>query len=131
MTDEMDAGWFDPETSTFGDRIAGAREAAGLSQSELSRRLGIRLTTLRGWEDDLNEPRANKLQMMAGLLNVSLTWLLTGEGDGVTGFAAEPEDREVAAILTEMRDMRGQMTQMAEKIGRLEKRLRRAVREEA
>ena len=30
--------------------------------------LGVRLATLRSWEDDLSEPRANRLSMMAGLL---------------------------------------------------------------
>lgn len=130
MTENMESGWFDPETSTFGDRLAGAREAAGLSQAELARRLGVRLSTLRSWEDDLNEPRANKLQMMAGLLNVSLAWLLSGEGEGISG-GTEIEDPEVTAVLTEMRALRGEMTQMAEKLGRLEKRLRLAVRTDA
>ena len=58
--------WFGAETATFGDRLAGAREAAGLSQEELATRLGVRLETLEAWEDDLADPRANRLQMLAG-----------------------------------------------------------------
>ena len=44
--------WYSEETSTFGDRIVGAREAAGMSQSQLARRLGVRLKTLTDWEND-------------------------------------------------------------------------------
>jgi len=66
-----DSDWFGPESATFGDRVAGAREAAGMTQAQLARRLGIKKTTLSGWEQDLSEPRANRLSMMAGLVNVS------------------------------------------------------------
>jgi len=127
MTD-LEEGWFDPETSTFGDRIAGAREAAGMTQSELARRLGVRLSTLRGWEDDRAEPRANKLQMMAGLLNVSLIWLLNGVGEGAPSIS-EDSGPDLNAMLNELRDLRSQMGQMGERMGLLEKRLRQAVKE--
>lgn len=125
---ELEEGWFDPETSTFGDRIAGAREAAGMSQSELARRLGVRLSTLRGWEDDRAEPRANKLQMMAGLLNVSLIWLLNGVGEGAPSMS-DPASPDINGMLNELRDLRSQMGQMADRMGLLEKRLRQAVKE--
>ena len=47
MSDEMTKDWFDPETSTFGDRVAGAREAAGMTQKQLAKRLGVKLVTLQ------------------------------------------------------------------------------------
>jgi len=127
MTD-LEYGWFDPETSTFGDRIAGAREAAGMSQSELARRLGVRLSTLRGWEDDRSEPRANKLQMMAGLLNVSLVWLLNGVGEGAPNLTDDTA-ADITAMLNELRDIRLQVSRQSERMALLEKRLRKAVRE--
>ena len=71
MTDQSPDDWFNPDATTFGDRVAGAREKAGMSQSQLAKRLGIKLKTLKAWEDDQSEPRANKASMMAGLLNVS------------------------------------------------------------
>ena len=71
MNDTTD--WYGPDAATFGDRIAAAREAAGMGQEKLARRLGVKLKTLHGWENDLAEPRANKLQMLAGLLNVLLS----------------------------------------------------------
>ncbi len=130
MTAEIGESWYDPDTSTFGDRIAGAREAAGMSQGELARRLGVRLNTLRGWEDDRAEPRANKLQMMAGLLNVSLVWLLNGVGEGAPS-PEDPRDHDVTLMLNELRDLRSQMGQMSDRMGLLEKRLRQAMKDTA
>ncbi|WP_371170789.1 helix-turn-helix domain-containing protein [Aliiroseovarius sp. 2305UL8-7] len=127
MDDFMqDDDWFSEEAATFGDRLAGAREAVGMSQTELARRLGVKVKTLRGWEEDLNEPRANKLQMLSGLLNVSLRWLLSGEGEGVNEPQAFPDDApEVRDLLLEIRDIKAQMSRSADQLGRLEKRLRK------
>lgn len=117
--------WFDPETSTFGDRVAGAREQAGMDQAQLAKRLGIKKMTLRGWENDLSEPRANKLSMMAGLLNVSLIWLLHGKGEGLEAPTEVVEiSSDILGLLTEMRELKTQITQSADRLGVLEKRLR-------
>lgn len=130
--EDPDVGWFHPDETTFGDRIAGAREQAGLSQEALAKHLGIKLTTLRGWEDDLSEPRANRLQMLSGVLNVSLRWLLNGEGDGPeTPAEGEPLAADLSELLLEMRQMKTQLTQTAERLGQLEKRLRTALKDQA
>jgi transcriptional regulator with XRE-family HTH domain len=122
--------WYSEDAATFGDRVAAARDVTGLSQSELAARLGVKDKTIRAWENDTAEPRANKLQMLAGVLNVSMRWLLTGEGEGVTA----PENRmelgsDIAGLLAEMRELRGQAATLAERIGRLEKRLRAGLTE--
>ncbi len=127
---EQDSDWFGPDAATFGDRVAGAREAAGMTQTQLARRLGVKKTTLIAWEEDLSEPRANRLSMMAGLLNVSIMWLLTGEGDGTNG----PVDIDEGApdfsdVLTELREIRASMRTNAERAARLEKKLRRLVQQ--
>ncbi|WP_366943525.1 helix-turn-helix domain-containing protein [Cypionkella sp.] len=75
--------WYGENTATFGDRLEAARESCGLSQTELAQRLGVRDTTIKSWEADEWEPRGNRLQMLAGMLNVSLMWLLSGRGEGV------------------------------------------------
>lgn len=116
--------WYREMTATFGDRLAAAREQAGLSQKSLANRLGIKTSTLRNWENDLSEPRANRLNMLAGLLGVSISWLITGEGEGVSA----PEDQqkqtaEFSEVLTELRQIRAQLTNSNERIARLEKRL--------
>lgn len=118
--------WFSDEHATFGDRLAGAREAAGLSREELARRLGVREKTIGAWEDDISEPRGNRLQMLAGMLNVSLMWLLTGSGEGVPEPGTErrrPEDIET--LMTDLRLMRSEFGRMAERVGQIEERIRR------
>ena len=123
MTAETD--WYGPDAATFGDRVAAARERAGMTQAVLAKRLGVRQATLRAWEDDLSEPRANRLSMLAGLLNVSMMWLINGEGEGIDA----PVDEEagvadIREVLADMRQLRSEMLANAEAMGRLEKRLR-------
>lgn len=131
MSDQSEPkDWYSADHATFGDRLTAAREAQGMSVSKLASRLGVKVQTLQGWENDRSEPRANKLQMLAGVLNVSMRWLLTGEGEGL----AEPIDPEelaedADALLKEMREMRAEMTRMVTRIGRAEKRLRLILRE--
>ncbi len=67
-----------PAGPTLGGRLQMAREMRGLSSAQLARRAGILAKTLANWESDRSEPRANKLQMVAGVLNVPPMWLLGG-----------------------------------------------------
>jgi transcriptional regulator with XRE-family HTH domain len=122
--------WFSNDAATFGDRVAWAREALGLTQPDLSRKLGVKLKTLEGWEADTSEPRANKLQMLSGLLNVSISWLLTGEGEGPNPHDIDaPFDRDLEHVLAEMRALRTRLLQDAERIAVLEKAVRERVRD--
>ncbi len=130
MDDAKD--WYGPESATFGDRVAAARDAAGMTQSILAKRLGVKLKTLQGWENDTSEPRANRLSMLAGVLNVSIVWLLTGQGEGISDPSEDSSlTPDVNAVLTEIRALRGQFKAGADKLGRLEKRLRLLLKEEA
>lgn len=132
MTDmtETQQGWFSDETATFGDRMAAAREAHGLSQADLAKRLGVKLKTVSAWENDLREPRANHLQMMAGLLNVSFRWLLTGEGDGLEEPGATDVEDDLNQLILDLRQMRQEHARLGEQMGRLEKRLRLTLKKE-
>lgn len=116
--------WYSEETATFGDRLAAAREAAGLKQKELAQRVGVKTSTLRNWEDDLSEPRANRLSMLGGILGVSLRWLLTGEGEGVSAPDETTTSTDVSALLADLRVVRAQMVRTTEKMALIEKRLR-------
>jgi transcriptional regulator with XRE-family HTH domain len=131
VTPDATTGWYSDEAATFGDRITAAREAVGLSQEEVARRLGVRLRTVRAWEEDMAEPRANKLQMLAGLLNVSIRWLLTGEGEGVPDPDAAEMPAEITALLIELRDVKSQLHRAADRVALIEKRLRSALRSAA
>lgn len=123
--------WYNPDATTFGDRLSGAREEAGMTQEEMARRLGVKLKSLRNWEDDLSEPRANKLSMMAGILNVSLLWLLTGEGEGPEGPKAGELSLDVAETLSEIRHVQSQLAIAAERLSFLERQLRNTLQVEA
>ena len=125
MSDEMTNDWFDPETSTFGDRVAGAREAAGMTQKQLAKRLGVKLVTLQNWENDMAEPRANRLSMLAGMVNVSMMWLLDGTGEGVEPVMSETrEDKDMNEILAEIVDLKIRALRTANRLGALEKKRR-------
>lgn len=121
--------WFSEDQATFGDRMAAAREAAGMTPGVLAKRLGVREKTIRAWEDDMSEPRANRLQMLAGLLNVSIMWLLTGQGEGVSP-PEEVPTADMQAALTDVRLMRAEVLRIADRLGHMEKRLRQAARTE-
>ena len=79
--------WYGPDKATSGDRLVAAREKSNLSQQDLAKRLGVKNSTIKSWENDNSKPRANRLSMLAGFLNVSITWLISAEGSGVE----EPE----------------------------------------
>jgi len=118
-----DTDWYGPDVATFGDRLSAAREQAGMTQEALAKRLGVRVTTVRKWEDDHAEPRANRLSMLAGLLNVSMMWLINGEGEGLDMPEADTS-ADVTSVLAEMRLLSAEMHKKAETMARLEKRLR-------
>ena len=126
MEDGIDPqDWFSEDMATFGDRLAAARDAAGLSQKELAQRVGIKASTLRAWEEDLSEPRANRLSILAGLLGVSISWLLIGEGEGVSAPGEdETVSTDLAGLLTDLRTVRAQITSANDRLARIEKRLR-------
>ncbi|MEM5519726.1 helix-turn-helix domain-containing protein [Sulfitobacter sp. AS59] len=123
------ADWYGPDVATFGDRVAAARENAQMTQAALAKRLGVKQSTLRGWEDDLSEPRANRLATLAGVLGVSMMWLINGEGEGLEAPEEGPSvDESAMDVLNELRSLRVDMLKRAEQLGRLEKRLRSSLR---
>ncbi|MGB0634671.1 MAG: helix-turn-helix domain-containing protein [Paracoccaceae bacterium] len=126
MENLLKDNYFANERSTFGDRIIAARESVGLNQSDFARKLGVQLKTVKKWEEDLSEPRANKLQMIAGLLNVSITWLIMGQGAGLKGPSDELEhSADMNEILIELRQTKSELSRLTEHLGALEKKLRR------
>lgn len=123
--DPTEIGWYSENTATLGDRLTAAREAQGLSVAQLAARLGVRARTLDGWENDRAEPRANRLQMLAGLLNVSLGWLLTGDGEGPAPVADDgPAAPDLRPLLAEVQQARAELLALASRLGKTEKKLR-------
>lgn len=133
MTEANTDTWFSEDVATFGDRLEAARTAAGLSQQDLARKLGVRDTTVKAWEADMGEPRANRLQMLAGMLNVSLRWLLTGEGAGIDAPGSDastdaPLPLNAQLALADMARLRAQMITLSQDIARLERSFRAQLR---
>lgn len=66
------------EKVLFGERLKNAREASGMNQKTMANRIGVKPATVEKWETGKMDPRANRLQMLASLLNVPLLWLIAG-----------------------------------------------------
>ncbi|GIL02561.1 MAG: transcriptional regulator [Alphaproteobacteria bacterium] len=110
------------DNDTLGGRLWRAREAVGLSEAALAKALGIRPETLRAWESDRSEPRANRLVTIAGLLNVSPTWLLHGVGGAPQG---ETLAEEIGIVRTQLERIRQWRQQTDGAIASIEKALDR------
>jgi len=123
----MTKDYFDDAAATFGDRMAAARDRLGLTQAQLAQRIGVKAQTIAAWEQDRAEPRANRLQMLAGMLNVPMVWLMTGAGDGLAAPDDEPRDTALLALLGELREARLAQARASERMARLEKRLQALV----
>jgi transcriptional regulator with XRE-family HTH domain len=92
-----------PDFDTLGGRISRARDGLNLSTAQLARRLGVKSNTVSDWETDRSEPRANRITMLAGVLGVSPTWLLTGIGESPSAPEVNSELRVLLAQLSRLR----------------------------
>lgn len=88
----------------LGDRIAKARISRGLSQQQFAHRLGVNKSTILNWENERSTPRSNRLNHIAGMLNVPLAWLLAGERAGETVEFDPPNMDETRIIEHQIRN---------------------------
>lgn len=109
-----------PDLDTIGGRLSRAREASGLSASELAWRLGVKTATINAWERDRSEPGAHRVQKLAGLLGTSISWILHGIG-------AAPRDDEpsTASVSLQLERLRRLHRQTGALIGQLERDLQK------
>lgn len=112
MADFNEQSWYEDGVATLGDRLEAARKAAGLSVVDLAERLGVQDTTVMAWEADAREPRANRTQMLAGMLNVSLMWLMTGRGPGLAVPSEAAGARQALAQITRLRQKMQDLNQL-------------------
>ena len=106
---------------TLGGRIVTAREAQSLSTAQLARRMGISTATMHDWEADRAEPRSNRLITLAGVLNVSPSWLLTGLGERPTDSLSATELEKLRHSIERIRD---QASLIVAELDELEERLK-------
>ncbi|WP_069300376.1 helix-turn-helix domain-containing protein [Neptunicoccus sediminis] len=118
---------FEATSASFGGRLQAAREAKGLTVQGLSEKLGVQPESIEAWESDEDSPRSNRLQMLAGLLNVSIVWLINGESNG-TSHVEDAFDRPVAIndALGEIAQLKETLAAAVEKLDQLETRLQEA-----
>lgn len=82
-------------STTIGERIKKARELKSLSQSELARLLKIRPQSVQRWESGGAGPQRKRLEAMAEVLDVPISWLATGVGPMHSGKSGEQLLREL------------------------------------
>lgn len=113
-----------PDDDTLGGRLSRARDSAGISTAQLARRIGVQIDTLEAWERDRAQPRANRLSMLAGVLNISPSWLLYGVG---TGPASETDIKlsKVTSLTDRLDQLKRLHRQTSDLIFRLERDLGR------
>lgn len=63
------------------ERIKLAREAAGITPAELSRRMGVKPSSASLWESGKNTPTVERLSRLSIILGVRFEWLATGRGE--------------------------------------------------
>lgn len=61
-------------------RLASAREDAGLTQAAVARRLKVTRNAISLWENGKSNPKAENLEQLATIYNVTYEWLATGRG---------------------------------------------------
>ena len=78
------------------NRIKELRKSLGLSQTEFGARLGIKQTTVAGYETGGRSPIDAVVSLICREFNVSEHWLRTGEGEM---FVQLSRDEEIAAFV--------------------------------
>ncbi|HBS1770917.1 TPA: helix-turn-helix transcriptional regulator, partial [Klebsiella pneumoniae] len=67
--------WFDLDANmNFEERLLRALDEAGISQSELGRRVGVNSQTVSNWCNTGNFPRKEKLELFPQALGKPLYW---------------------------------------------------------
>jgi len=70
-----------PPTGSIGERIRIARTRSGLTRAELGRRVGVKPSASRQWEQrEATTPSVEHLTRVASVTGVAFEWLATGRG---------------------------------------------------
>ncbi len=111
------------ETATLGDRIEAARVAKDMTQEDLAKRLGVKKSTIKKWENDQSEPRSNRLYMMGGVLDCNVMWLLNGDGESPQMITNADVDLDKSQIKAELAQLRRKVDELSKSIRIMEARL--------
>ena len=73
------------------ERIKALRKFLGLNQTEFGNRIGIKQTTVAGYETGSKNPMDSVVISICREFNVNETWLRTGEGEMFNELSADEE----------------------------------------
>lgn len=103
----------------IGERLARARLAAGLTQREVADRIGVKESTIGKWESGETSPRGHRVSKLAGMLGVSISWILMGRGVEPARGAATDIER----IRLELDSVRAHLDDVVNELAVLDQRL--------
>jgi transcriptional regulator with XRE-family HTH domain len=104
------------DVDTLGNRIKRARIASGQEVSHIAKTLGVRKSSVEGWENDKAAPRTHHLLRIAGMVGVSPSWLLGGVGEAPDLDGISDEIQLIRKQLVQIKAMRDQTTEAIENI---------------
>lgn len=81
------------------ERIKELRKSLDMNQTEFGNRIGVKQTTVAGYETGVRTPIDSVILSMCREFNVNEKWLRTGEGEM---FLPVPEEDEVASYVSEL-----------------------------
>lgn len=99
--------------NSLAERLASAREAAGLTQDQLGKKVGAGQSLISNLENGENRS-STKLPEIAHALGVSAYWLKTGNGQRTTGHLTDEERRILAGFRLMGQEARAMWLSMAD-----------------
>lgn len=117
-----------PNRTTTGSRIRHTREKLGLTPQRLASRIGVQRCTLESWEKDQLEPRGEAVMRLAGVLQVPMVWLITGDRPhGSRDGGKTPERAQVTQkldrALAMQKELAAVLNELSADVTRLQKEL--------
>lgn len=106
------------DSDTLGGRLSRARDAANISLAVLARRVGTTKQAIIDWENDRAEPSVERLTLVAGVLDISLMWLLHGVGNAPANEIGPDPLAALNAQLERLRRMHEDTAQIIDRLGR-------------
>lgn len=106
---------------TIGDRVKRLRILHGFTQAKVAKSIGITTPSLSAIENSLTKsPKPENVMKIAGFFNVSMQWLITGQGtkeaasvqsNTSDSFETSPEERALILKYRQLQDSQRTATQ--------------------
>lgn len=113
----------DDDDAQIGRRITDARLILGDSVEVIAERIGVTTATAEGWESGDVPLRANHLNKVAGVLGISLSWLIMGRGPEPLGDATELGRlrADLSAARSRLDDVLNELVVLDQRLARLDR----------